>query len=506
METILLIEDQPDTRALIAHFLERAGYAVLQAAEARTGLALLRAHAPDLVLLDIQLPGQSGLELLAGLQGQGGMPPVIMLTASAERIEEAFALGARDFLRKPFAQGELLARVGNVLAAVRVTRERERLLQELRADLGLAEQVQQLFLPTLPAHGLVSMAYHYRPLEGVSGDMMGFQAVGPDHVAFYLGDVSGHGMPAALLMTALGSCLEGLLAAGEREPWCLLQQASLRMHPVLERHYVTLVAGALELSTGRLTLCNAGHPPLLLLRQGRALPLAGGGTMPIGLAAAADFGAWVQTEHALQPGDRLLLYSDGLFEGLAPEHGHAELCERAAAFQGDLTALCQQLPTQLATAHDDCSLMALELNALQGQHVLPAQLEALESLLPIWQARLGPLLSEAQLGCLHLLWLEYAGNVVRHGGARQIQVTYTLGPAHLELLIRDDGPAWERPVADLPADPFAESGRGLWLIEQLSTTFELRREDARANLARLTLALAFDAPILTPGGDVHAAC
>jgi two-component system, OmpR family, response regulator len=114
--TIMIVEDDREIRSLLADFLSREGYATVCAEDgAAMDRALLRSH-PDLIVLDIMLPGEDGLSICRRLRARGGVP-VLMLTAKGEEIDRIVGLeiGADDYLPKPFNPRELLARIRAVL-------------------------------------------------------------------------------------------------------------------------------------------------------------------------------------------------------------------------------------------------------------------------------------------------------------------------------------------------------------------------------------------------------
>jgi len=120
---VLVVEDEPDIRALIAHHLTRDGFRCRTAADGLEALAQLRASAPDLVVLDLMLPGIDGLELTRRLRAEPAWAalPIIMLTAKADEVDRVVGLelGADDYVAKPFSPKELLARVRAVLRRAR---------------------------------------------------------------------------------------------------------------------------------------------------------------------------------------------------------------------------------------------------------------------------------------------------------------------------------------------------------------------------------------------------
>jgi DNA-binding response OmpR family regulator len=114
---ILVVEDDRTLRQALSFNLSREGYDVITAAEGETALGMARAQRLDLVLLDVMLPGMSGIEVLRTLRSEGISTPVIVLSAKGDEIDRVVGLkvGADDYVAKPFSRPELLARVEAVL-------------------------------------------------------------------------------------------------------------------------------------------------------------------------------------------------------------------------------------------------------------------------------------------------------------------------------------------------------------------------------------------------------
>jgi DNA-binding response OmpR family regulator len=116
MTTVLVVDDEPIVREVVVRYLEREGYATLEAADGDEARDLLERRSPDLVVLDVMLPGTDGLELCRWIRGRSELP-VIMLTARGEEADRivGLELGADDYVTKPFSPRELAARVRTVL-------------------------------------------------------------------------------------------------------------------------------------------------------------------------------------------------------------------------------------------------------------------------------------------------------------------------------------------------------------------------------------------------------
>jgi two-component system response regulator ResD len=113
---VLVVDDEPIVREVVARYLVRAGYEVDTAADGDAALATFDAETPDLVLLDLMLPRRDGFEVFEGIKRRAPTP-VIMLTARGDETDRVFGLdlGADDYVAKPFSPRELVARVGAVL-------------------------------------------------------------------------------------------------------------------------------------------------------------------------------------------------------------------------------------------------------------------------------------------------------------------------------------------------------------------------------------------------------
>ncbi|MCB9130908.1 MAG: response regulator transcription factor [Anaerolineales bacterium] len=137
-DLILVVDDEPKITKLARDYLERGGYRVVSAGDGKTGLAAFRHDQPDLVVLDLNLPGMDGLDVCRAIRRESDVP-IIMLTARVEEVDRLIGLelGADDYITKPFSPRELVARVRAVLRRVRGGVQSPNLIQagELEIDL-----------------------------------------------------------------------------------------------------------------------------------------------------------------------------------------------------------------------------------------------------------------------------------------------------------------------------------------------------------------------------------
>jgi sigma-B regulation protein RsbU (phosphoserine phosphatase) len=180
----------------------------------------------------------------------------------------------------------------------------------LERDLQLAADIQQALLPPprVEHHGW-QLAYHYRPSRIVSGDYCDHVALGGGDFYFMVGDVTGKGVAASMLMAHLHAMFRALVPAGLPLDALMARASRAFCESTLPTHYATLVCGHAT-AAGDVAICNAGHPPPLLVRQSRIERIESTG-LPLGLFSSEQFG--VSQVH-LEPGDALLVCTDGVLE------------------------------------------------------------------------------------------------------------------------------------------------------------------------------------------------
>jgi phosphoserine phosphatase RsbU/P len=209
--------------------------------------------------------------------------------------------------------------------------EKERLEREME----LAAEIQRQILPErVPELAGWDLAAWNRSARQVGGDYYGLETAAGERLALALGDVSGKGMPAALMVSTLHSALKLLRDRTGLGPELLARLNRHIFESSASNKFITLIVAELEAASGRFAYVNAGHNPGLLLRAGGALQRLGAGGMPLGLFAASTFEA---REVVLGPGDLVCLYSDGITEAASPadeEYGEDRLIELLAARRG----------------------------------------------------------------------------------------------------------------------------------------------------------------------------
>jgi serine phosphatase RsbU (regulator of sigma subunit) len=318
---ILVVDDTPLNISVITGALKDT-YRTKVATSGAKALAIAMAdEKPDLILLDVMMPEMDGYEVCRRLKADPMTReiPVIFLTAQTEAEDETrgFQVGAVDYVHKPFSPAVVKARVHTHI----VLREtREKLAQQLLAiqkELETARQIQQSILPeTVPQIDGLDIAARYVPMAAVAGDFYDFIVVDNKHVGILVADVSGHGMPAALIASMLKIALAAQSAHAD-DPAQVLHGLNQALCGKFQHHFVTAAYVFVDMKERTLTYAGAGHPPLLMWSGGS--PGVRDVTENGLFLGKFDFATYSSVELPLSVGDHGLLYTDGISEANNPE-------------------------------------------------------------------------------------------------------------------------------------------------------------------------------------------
>jgi len=362
---ILIVDDKEANVRLLEGMLRVARYTCVQSTmDPNEVCELHRENHYSLILLDLQMPGMDGFQVMEALKEieAGGYLPVIVITAQPDLKLRALEAGAKDFIDKPFDQAELRARVHNILE-VRLlhlkardhNRKLEETVRELEAsrevirlktlaeqkknerELALAQETQESLLPHSPPRFPNYRIHAFNhPTRYVGGDFYDFLPLSAGETGEWMGvlaDVSGKGMPAALLSSMVLGALNMEFRSGTQAEEVLNRVNRLLCEKSLGSQFVTLFLFLLN-PDGEGRFISAGHNPVWLFR-------AATGEIEDLTADAAVLGVFQAASYRpralhLDNGDLLVVYSDGLTDAENPagemfgEEGLREIIRREA--------------------------------------------------------------------------------------------------------------------------------------------------------------------------------
>jgi signal transduction histidine kinase/serine phosphatase RsbU (regulator of sigma subunit) len=322
---VLVVDDNPTNLEVMRELLRSAGFPVVTCSGGREALQRLREQPPDLMLLDLMMPEVSGEDVLREVRRDPALAdlPVILLTARASHEDRLLGLrlGADDYLAKPVDSGELLLRVKNGLYRAHLSREKMQRDQNLEA----ARAVQQALLPTHRKFPGVAIDDYYQAAELTGGDWFGYSYDEKNHRFFVaIGDVTGHGVPAALVTGAAAgafkaatSLLRGQLGTGEQ---MLVALAEAVHEAVLDTgrstdRMMTMTFVCIDARSGHAWYLNAGHQPFFVFGREGTRTLVQKGTA----LGSPDTPHFTVQGFQLRRGESVFLYTDGLTENPGPD-------------------------------------------------------------------------------------------------------------------------------------------------------------------------------------------
>jgi len=226
-------------------------------------------------------------------------------------------------LLEPFGFAAFLSTLGYV--AARSTLRRDQQLKEIQKELEVARRIQLSILPgDFPASTNFQVAARYVPMTSVAGDFYDYIIADDHQVGLLIADVSGHGVPAALIasMVKLAAASQRALAA---DPCGFLLGMNSALLGNTQSQFVTAAYVHLNSESGELRYSAAAHPPLLLVRNERITRIEENGVM----LAVFGFASYSTAVHKLEAGDRIVMYTDGILEacnGAGEFFGHDMLC------------------------------------------------------------------------------------------------------------------------------------------------------------------------------------
>jgi sigma-B regulation protein RsbU (phosphoserine phosphatase) len=317
-ESILLVDDNPTNQQVLFQTLDGIGCKLLIAKNGEIAISIAGKALPDLILLDIMMPGIDGYEVCRQLKSNAATSdiPVIFLSALGDTEDKVkgLQLGAVDYITKPFQPDEVIARVNTHLTIHRLKREVESQKDQLEHELEVVSAVQRKLLPKqLPVIDGFKLAVHYETSRYAGGDYYDILELPDNCWGFLIADAEGHSAPAAVLM-AMTCALFRSYPGSASDPAEVLHYLNEHLCKVADPSFMTALYAYYDANAQAMWIARAGHPLPMIFRHSdkKAIELPCPGVYPLGIEPYEI--EIPVTETKLEPGDRFLIYTDGLTE------------------------------------------------------------------------------------------------------------------------------------------------------------------------------------------------
>jgi sigma-B regulation protein RsbU (phosphoserine phosphatase) len=344
---ILVVDDKPANLQLLSKILSEQGYRVRPVSNGVMALSVAQVEPPDLILLDIRMPEMNGYEVCEHLKVDEKTRdiPIIFISAldATQDKVKAFQVGGLDYITKPFQVEEVLARVETHLSLRKLQTMLQEANNKMGMELALAGEVQTSFLPReLPIIPGWQLTVTLQSSRETSGDYYDIKLLPNGRLGLLVADVVDKGAGAALFMALSWTLFRTYAVEFPTQPEIVLDAVNNRiLEDTNTKQFVTAFYGILEPETGSLAYCNAGHcPPFLIKLDGELNQLTRTG-VPLGIF---EDQTWKRGLVQLDPGDVLVLYSDGVTESQNVEKsffGEDRLLESARGRLGNTASEIQ---------------------------------------------------------------------------------------------------------------------------------------------------------------------
>jgi serine phosphatase RsbU (regulator of sigma subunit) len=312
-QRIVVIDDNANDLQVTTRLLGRRGYDAIPAPSGEDGLRIARQVLPDAIIVDYRMPGMDGFEVTRRVKADPELQtiPVLMLTGSdsAEHVVEGLGAGAEDFVTKGSDIEIVVARLRALLRMKAYQDQLRRMNSQMTRDLQIARRVQEALVPqrafTSPR---IEIRSAYLPSEVLSGDFYDYFTL-DDFMYLFVADVSGHGLPSAILVSLLKSYIHTEAANDKSLSEFMARLNDFLFSVSLPTQFAT--AALFRVDAGRqLVYSNAAHPPFLLHKResGKTIVLES----PSNLLGAMPNMTFEEHSIAVAPGDTLFVYTDGL--------------------------------------------------------------------------------------------------------------------------------------------------------------------------------------------------
>ncbi len=523
MNKILIIDDELIIRERLSMLLKLEGYKTFEAESGRDGLELFIKENPDILLVDIKMPGMDGIEVLKKIKEMKSYAEVIMITGHGgiETVIEALKLGAFRYVEKPFEYDELKIEISKALEKQSIQKKLDRYIKDLekaikektrelnlriKAEKALQENLEeakeyQIRLNCINFPRLYNMSFYscYVPFDKVGGDIFNIIRIGKK-VFFYLSDIAGHGVPSAILSTFIKAQIDDLIKIKRivsPKKLIKLLKALLKPEEIFRENLFTLFIGSFDMKSLKFSYINAGHIPPILI-SGSKINQLEVKNKPI--TDLIEFNDYKEERIKLKDDFKILIFSDGLIDWIDNNGSTGrttDLKDFIDYVDYNKTALNDAVSRYVSNIierkTDDISYLILDMNSNFEKKYF-CSMNEYDEIIADFENEIYRRYGESKnLNRALQLFNEAVINGIEHGNLNDknkiISIKVFYKEKYLIFVVKDEGHGfnWGKMDFNKMNSSLMERGRGLFLIKKFSQKIRFNKEgneiSVKVNLA-----------------------
>ncbi len=516
---ILAVDDEKFNLILLTESMKRFGFQVEGTDSPMAAIEMIKHGDYDIALLDIIMPGLDGFEARRIIRDNKPRLPIIFLTSLIDTFDNDLIQKISDdnhsyYVKKPFNANELAARIESVVSVVREEASTKESYSEIMDDLKLAAEVQQFLIPDwLHVDDSILISSLYEPSQLISGDIFDVINIRENCYFFFVGDISGHGIQAALYMSAVQAMVKMIVSSGSGEaaPCDALNQLNYMFSSeISSKSYMTAITGIIDFDANIMTFYNAGHPGIFeynpVTKQMHEHKDTNKGGFPVGWDSSFVYKEEDMETFGFADESMFFLVTDGILEIMDSEDNQIS--------QDTITSLIQSISDvkepifvpfvfresleqigYTKSGDDITMLMFKKLSPQTGdkqvfQRMMPPNITQVDGLCRDCAEFVMAQVEDSKIAAkVELLVGEFLNNVIMHGHkphqqARPgIHIKVVIEEKHVLVKVHDKGGEWQYEEPDREKgheddlwsadEKYATAGRGMKIIREL--TAETRR-------------------------------
>ena len=325
---ILVIDDEQFSLKTVQACMRGTNYALTLCLDPQEAYSKFKTEPYDVIITDINMNGINGFDLRGLIRNSNKLIPIIFMSSLADNMDSTLMKQITSdkysyYMNKSFKKMDLLMIIERVLEVPNAQQEIAALKNSIDKDLRLAGQIQKFMLPPWSiVNDDFVMSYIYEPHSQVSGDLHEFFPIGNHRYISVVGDISGHGISAALCMTPIQLFVKNLFASQSQETltpdFILTQLNNIFCNNFKQNVYMTCLIVLWDFENNRLIYHSAGHPDMLCLNfQEKKLKQVNPdklGSLPVGFSPSSSYLPENNVVFTFDENDLFLAFTDGLFD------------------------------------------------------------------------------------------------------------------------------------------------------------------------------------------------